>query len=94
MRICFPTSNLEGLESEVYGHFGSAPHDPVKWRLNMNIRLLLSATLIAVLISSVWTIPSTMADQLEDAELTSIVKKAYVYSFPVYEMYRLRQGAV
>ncbi len=25
MRICFPTENLKGLESDVYGHFGSAP---------------------------------------------------------------------
>ena len=25
MKICFPTSTLEGLESQVYGHFGSAP---------------------------------------------------------------------
>jgi len=25
MKICFPTANLEGLESQVYGHFGSAP---------------------------------------------------------------------
>jgi predicted Fe-Mo cluster-binding NifX family protein len=25
MKICFPTVNLEGLESQVYGHFGSAP---------------------------------------------------------------------
>ena len=25
MKICFPTSNLKQLESEVYAHFGSAP---------------------------------------------------------------------
>lgn len=25
MKICFPTMNLEGWESQVYGHFGSAP---------------------------------------------------------------------
>ena len=25
MKICFPTMNLEGLESKVYEHFGSAP---------------------------------------------------------------------
>ena len=25
MKICFPTMHLEGLESQVYGHFGSAP---------------------------------------------------------------------
>ncbi len=25
MRICFPTENLLGLDSVVYGHFGSAP---------------------------------------------------------------------
>jgi len=25
VRICFPTIDLEGLESRVYGHFGSAP---------------------------------------------------------------------
>lgn len=25
MRICFPTENLQGLDSAVYGHFGSAP---------------------------------------------------------------------
>jgi predicted Fe-Mo cluster-binding NifX family protein len=25
MRICFPAETLQGLESEVYGHFGSAP---------------------------------------------------------------------
>ncbi len=25
MKICFPTENLLGLDSTVYGHFGSAP---------------------------------------------------------------------
>jgi predicted Fe-Mo cluster-binding NifX family protein len=25
MKICFPAENLQGLESPVYGHFGSAP---------------------------------------------------------------------
>jgi len=25
MKICFPTETLQGLESPVYGHFGSAP---------------------------------------------------------------------
>lgn len=25
MRICFPTETLQGLESQVYGHFGTAP---------------------------------------------------------------------
>lgn len=25
MRVCFPTVKLEGLESQVYEHFGSAP---------------------------------------------------------------------
>ncbi len=25
MRICFPTEQLNGMESTVYGHFGSAP---------------------------------------------------------------------
>lgn len=25
MKICFPTEDLKGLESTVYGHFGSAP---------------------------------------------------------------------
>jgi len=25
MKICFPTENLQGLNSKVYGHFGSAP---------------------------------------------------------------------
>jgi predicted Fe-Mo cluster-binding NifX family protein len=25
MKICFPVLNTNGLESEVYGHFGSAP---------------------------------------------------------------------
>lgn len=25
MKICFPTTNLQGLESAVYEHFGSAP---------------------------------------------------------------------
>ena len=25
MKICFPTMHLEGWESRVYGHFGSAP---------------------------------------------------------------------
>jgi len=25
MKICFPTETLRGLDSEVYGHFGSAP---------------------------------------------------------------------
>lgn len=26
MKICFPVAENQGLESEVYGHFGSAPH--------------------------------------------------------------------
>jgi predicted Fe-Mo cluster-binding NifX family protein len=25
MKICFPVSKVEGMESKVYGHFGSAP---------------------------------------------------------------------
>ncbi len=25
MKVCFPVSKLEGMESKVYGHFGSAP---------------------------------------------------------------------
>lgn len=25
MKVCFPTETVEGLESRVYGHFGSAP---------------------------------------------------------------------
>ena len=25
MKVCFPVVKVEGLESEVYGHFGSAP---------------------------------------------------------------------
>jgi predicted Fe-Mo cluster-binding NifX family protein len=25
MKVCFPVAKAEGLESEVYGHFGSAP---------------------------------------------------------------------
>lgn len=25
MKICFPVSKVNGMESEVYGHFGSAP---------------------------------------------------------------------
>jgi predicted Fe-Mo cluster-binding NifX family protein len=25
MKVCFPVLKVEGLESEVYGHFGSAP---------------------------------------------------------------------
>jgi len=25
MKVCFPTTNLQGMESRVYGHFGSAP---------------------------------------------------------------------
>jgi len=25
MKICFPTKSLQGMESVVYGHFGSAP---------------------------------------------------------------------
>ena len=25
MKICFPVSKADGMESEVYGHFGSAP---------------------------------------------------------------------
>ncbi len=25
MKVCFPVFEIEGLESEVYGHFGSAP---------------------------------------------------------------------
>jgi predicted Fe-Mo cluster-binding NifX family protein len=25
MKICFPSENLQGMESKVYGHFGSAP---------------------------------------------------------------------
>ena len=25
MKVCFPTETLQGLDSRVYGHFGSAP---------------------------------------------------------------------
>ncbi len=25
MKVCFPTENLQGMESTLYGHFGSAP---------------------------------------------------------------------
>ena len=25
MKVCFPTESLQGMESPVYGHFGSAP---------------------------------------------------------------------
>ena len=25
MKVCFPVAKVEGMESEVYGHFGSAP---------------------------------------------------------------------
>ncbi|MFP5213758.1 MAG: NifB/NifX family molybdenum-iron cluster-binding protein [Acidobacteriota bacterium] len=25
MKVCFPTETLQGLDSQVYGHFGSAP---------------------------------------------------------------------
>jgi len=25
MKVCFPVSKVEGIESKVYGHFGSAP---------------------------------------------------------------------
>jgi len=25
MKVCFPVSKVEGMESKVYGHFGSAP---------------------------------------------------------------------
>ncbi|MFZ2447615.1 MAG: NifB/NifX family molybdenum-iron cluster-binding protein [Syntrophobacteraceae bacterium] len=25
MKVCFPTENYEGLDSKVFGHFGSAP---------------------------------------------------------------------
>jgi hypothetical protein len=32
--------------------------------------------------------------ELKDTELSDLVKKAYVYAFPVYEMYRTRYGAV
>lgn len=55
---------------------------------------LLPFFLITLIISMVWAIPSTMAAQLKDDELTTLVKKAYIYSFPVYEMYRMRQGLV
>jgi hypothetical protein len=34
------------------------------------------------------------AMELKDTELSDLVKKAYVYAFPVYEMYRTRYGAV
>lgn len=34
------------------------------------------------------------AVELKDEELANLVKKAYVYAFPVYEMYRTRYGAV
>jgi hypothetical protein len=37
---------------------------------------------------------SARAAELKDAELSGLVKKTYVYAFPVYEMYRTRFGAV
>jgi len=60
----------------------------------MDLRHLLPIILVTLLISLVWAIPSTMANQTEAGELAALVKKAYVYTFPVYEMYRLRQVRV
>ena len=37
MRICFPTETLEGINSLVYGHFGSAPSFVIVDTLNMGV---------------------------------------------------------
>ena len=37
MRVCFPVSEVEGMESKVYGHFGSAPAFIVVDTANNNI---------------------------------------------------------
>lgn len=39
-------------------------------------------------------IPMAKANQLTDEEIADLVKRAYVYSFAVYEMYRTRHWAV
>ncbi|MCX5823568.1 MAG: DUF1254 domain-containing protein [Deltaproteobacteria bacterium] len=65
-----------------------------KIRLNMKLKQLCPVILTSMLLSLVWWNPSVSASPLENSELAALVKKAYVYSFPVYEMYRMRQGAV
>ncbi len=37
MKICFPAENLQGLDSEVYGHFGSAPGFVIVDTLSMGV---------------------------------------------------------
>ncbi len=37
MRICFPTETLQGIDSLVYGHFGSAPSFVIVDTQNMNV---------------------------------------------------------
>lgn len=36
MKVCFPIETLQGLESQVYGHFGSAPGFVIVSTGNMN----------------------------------------------------------
>jgi predicted Fe-Mo cluster-binding NifX family protein len=38
MKICFPAENLKGLDSEVYGHFGSAPGFVIVDSESMNVQ--------------------------------------------------------
>ena len=44
--------------------------------------------------SMVLGIEPVRANDLKDQELSDLVRRAYIYSFPVYEMYRIRHMAV
>ena len=43
MKICFPIADNQGMESEVYGHFGSAPFFAVVDTESREIKLLSNA---------------------------------------------------
>ena len=45
MKICFPVEQNEGLESQVYGHFGSAPMFVVVDTDNRNVQEVLNRDL-------------------------------------------------
>jgi hypothetical protein len=60
----------------------------------MKSMVILLEVLFALVLSLVWWTPSPAAVSLENEALSALVKTAYVYSFPVYETYRMRQNSV
>jgi hypothetical protein len=50
--------------------------------------------LIACLLSWIFGNEPVCANDLKDQELSALVRQAYIYSFPVYEMYRVRYNGL